>query len=194
MPLPKDGDAITEVGDLFVYHIFGYPDEVKTWQRDPSGYSLEIRGGVEAAQSLSLEEIQKRFKPVSAEVVLQCMTNVHWGRVRVRGAVLFDVLSHVGIKPGVLKIGFRGAEGFTTDLFIDEVRRDPGKFLLAYEMNGEPLTREHGYPLRVVADGKYAYKWCKWLTMIEVTDHDLKGHYEGNRGWSDAALRGCPVC
>jgi DMSO/TMAO reductase YedYZ molybdopterin-dependent catalytic subunit len=194
VPLPKDGDVITEVGDLFVYHIFGYPDELKMWQRDPSGYSLEIRGRVEAPQSLSIEEIQRRFKPVSAEVVLQCMTNVHWGRVRVRGAVLFDVLSHVGIKPGALKVGFRGAEGFTTDLFVDEVRRDSGKFLLVYEMNGEPLTREHGYPLRVVADGKYAYKWCKWLTTIEVVDHDFKGHYEGNRGWSDAALRGCPVC
>ncbi len=60
-------------------------------------------------------------------------------------------------------------------------------------MNGAPLAPEHGFPVRAVADGKYAYKWCKWLTSIEAVAHDIKGHYEGVRGWSDAATRGVPV-
>ena len=83
--------------------------------------------------------------------------------------------------------------GRATDLWLDEVRQQPDAFLLAYAMNGEPLTPEHGYPVRLTADGKYGYKWCKWLTEIELVDHDVKGHYEGNRGWSDAATRGQPV-
>jgi DMSO/TMAO reductase YedYZ molybdopterin-dependent catalytic subunit len=103
------------------------------------------------------------------------------------------VLEKAGMGAGAAKIAVRGGEGYETDLFIDEVRRRPEKFILAYEMNGKPLAAEHGFPLRVVADGKYAYKWCKWLTSLELVSYDFKGHYEGKRRWSDAATRGRPV-
>ena len=55
------------------------------------------------------------------------------------------------------------------------------------------VTPHHGFPIRLAADGEYGYKWCKWLTEIEVVDHDFKGHYEGKRVWSDAATRGQPM-
>jgi len=121
------------------------------------------------------------------------MTNIHWGRVQVKGARLWDVLKRAGIDNNAFKVGFEGGEGFSTDLFVEEIRCDPDKYLLAYEMNRQPLTPQHGFPLRIVAEGKYAYKWCKWLTAIEVMDYNYKGHYEGKRGWSDKALRGKPV-
>jgi DMSO/TMAO reductase YedYZ molybdopterin-dependent catalytic subunit len=57
-------------------------------------------------------------------------------------------------------------------------------------MNEEPLSEVHGFPVRIAAIGKYAYKWCKWLNRISLADYDFKGHYEGKRGWSDSALRG----
>ena len=129
----------------------------------------------------------------SADMILQCMTNVHWGRIHVTGARLLNVLEHAGIAQGAWKVGLRGAEGFTTDLRIDEIQEQPDAFLLAYAMNDEPLTPDHGFPLRIAAEGKYGDKWCKWLTEIELVDQDVKGHYEGNRGWSDKATRGEPV-
>ena len=55
------------------------------------------------------------------------------------------------------------------------------------------VASEHGFPIRLTADGKYGYKWCKWLSQIEVVDHDYKGHYEGKRRWSDEATRGTKV-
>lgn len=55
------------------------------------------------------------------------------------------------------------------------------------------LPPDHGFPLRLTADGKYGFKWCKWLTEVEVVDYDYKGHYEGKGGWSDAGTRGQPV-
>jgi len=58
---------------------------------------------------------------------------------------------------------------------------------------GEPLTGDHGFPVRITADGKYGYKWCKWLVEIELVDYDHKGHYEGKGRWSDQATRGNPV-
>jgi DMSO/TMAO reductase YedYZ molybdopterin-dependent catalytic subunit len=193
MSRPEDTDGITPVGELFVYQIFGIPAALEDWQIRPSTYSLNVRGLVDTPASLSLKDITEKFPPVSAVTILQCMTIVHWGRVEVRGARLADVLEQVGIQSGAVKAAFRGGEGFTTDLSVREIQADPSKFILAYEMNGEPLTAEHGYPVRLIADGKYGYKWCKWLTGIELVDFDFKGHYEGKRGWSDAARRGEPV-
>ena len=60
-------------------------------------------------------------------------------------------------------------------------------------MNGEPLPADHGFPVRATADGRYGYKWCKWLSAVELVDYDFKGHYEGRRRWSDAGIRGQPV-
>lgn len=176
-----------------MYHIFGFPPALKDWQSRPSTYSLSISGLVETPTSLSLKTIREMFPPVSAMTILQCMTMVHWGRVEIRGARLAEVLEHAGIQSGAVKAAFRGGEGFTTDLSVLEIQANPSRFILAYEMNGEPLTADHGFPVRLVADGKYGYKWCKWLTNIELVDFDFKGHYEGKRGWSDAARRGEPV-
>ena len=89
--------------------------------------------------------------------------------------------------------GARTARGFDTDLRIDDIGDRPNAFLLAYEMNGEPLTGDHGFPIRMASEGKYGYKWCKWLTEVEAVDVDYKGHYEGKRRWSDAGTRGQPV-
>jgi DMSO/TMAO reductase YedYZ molybdopterin-dependent catalytic subunit len=191
--LPENTAGITPVEDLFVYHIFGEPPALRKWQARPETYRLELKGLVASPRALSAKDIREEFEPVSATVILQCMTRIHWGRVDVKGARLLDVINSAAPRPGALKAAIFGGEGFTTDLFLDEIRTEPGRFLLAYEMNGEPLTADHGFPLRVVAEGKYAYKWCKWLTAIEIVDYDFKGHYEGRRRWSDKATRGEPV-
>jgi DMSO/TMAO reductase YedYZ molybdopterin-dependent catalytic subunit len=190
---PEDTAGITPVEDLFVYHIFGTPPALRKWQARPETYRLELKGLVESPQSFSAEDIRQKFGLVSAVVILQCMTRIHWGRVEVKGARLIDVINSAKPKPGAIKAAIFGGEGFTTDLFLEEIATEPERFLLAYEMNGEALTADHGFPVRVVADGKYAYKWCKWLTAIEIVDYDFKGHYEGVRRWSDKAARGQPV-
>jgi len=104
-----------------------------------------------------------------------------------------DVLEQAGIDAGATKVALRGGEGFSTDIWLRDLREEPDAFLLAYAMNGEPLPAEHGFPVRLTADGRYGFKWCKWLTEIELVDYNFKGHYEGRRRWSDAGLRGRPV-
>jgi DMSO/TMAO reductase YedYZ molybdopterin-dependent catalytic subunit len=145
---------------------------------------------VERESTFNLKNLRNDIEPVQVETALQCMTRVHWGRVRVRGARLWEVLTTCGVEARAEKIALYGAEGFTTDLFLPEVAEKPGRFLIIYEMNEEPLTGVHGFPIRIAAIGKYAYKWCKWLIRISVADYDFKGHYEGKRGWSDSAVRG----
>ena len=193
MSLPEDAPGITATEDLFRYDIFGLPAELRKWSSDPSLFHLKVDGCVKRETTFNLKNLRSDFEPLQVEAVLQCMTRVHWGRVLVRGARLWDVLEACGIQTRAEKVALHGAEGFSTDLFLREVAEQPGRFLLVYDMNREPLTGVHGFPVRVAAIGKYAYKWCKWLNRITVLDYDFKGHYEGKRGWSDTAVRGARV-
>ena len=193
MSLPEEQTGITPVPELFTYHIFGTPDDLESWQRDIDSYRLAMAGLVGAPALLSVADIRQDYAAVSGDMVLQCMTNVHWGRIHLTGARLVDVLDRLEPAEGATKLAIRGADGFDTDLWIQDLRQQPDAFLLAYEMNDEPIPPDHGYPIRLTADGMYGYKWCKWLREIEVVDHDYKGHYEGKRRWSDAAKRGTRV-
>ncbi|MEK6301397.1 MAG: molybdopterin-dependent oxidoreductase [Acidobacteriota bacterium] len=58
--------------------------------------------------------------------------------------------------------------------------------LLVYEMNGEPRTPEHGFPLRLLVPGIYGMKNVKWITNIEAVDFDFKGYWQ-RRAWDDRA-------
>ena len=193
MAKPEESNEITDVKDLFTYHIFGMPEECRIYQKDPDSYSLKINGLVNQECNLSLQQIKNDFTPVSAGMVLQCMTNVHWGRIQMKGARLRDVLEHAGIKQEAVKIALHCADGFTSNLTKDEIFKNPDSFLLAYEMNGEPLPLDHGFPVRIASDERYGYKWPKWLVRIEPVDYDFKGHYEGKRRWSEKGKRGEPV-
>lgn len=56
---------------------------------------------------------------------------------------------------------------------------DPrGDVILAYEMNGEPLTRDHGYPLRVVVPGVVGARHVKWLGRVRVADEEHLSHWQ----------------
>ena len=57
-------------------------------------------------------------------------------------------LWRAGLEPGARKLAIRGADGFTSDLSLDEVLANPGRFLLALEMNGAPVPADHGFPVR----------------------------------------------
>jgi DMSO/TMAO reductase YedYZ molybdopterin-dependent catalytic subunit len=190
--LPENEPGITPISRLFTYHIFGEPVELDAWRRDPSSYRLQVTGLVRRPLSLSLGDL-RALDIVGATVVLQCTTNVHWGRLEVRGVPLAEVVRRAVPREGARKLAIRGADGFTSDLLLGEVLAEPPRFLLALEVNGADVTGEHGWPVRVVSEGKYGYKWCKWVVGVEVTDRDFKGHYEGRRGWSDAGTRGTRV-
>jgi DMSO/TMAO reductase YedYZ molybdopterin-dependent catalytic subunit len=186
-------DPITPTKDLFVYHIFGIPDEARKWQRDPSSYRLAVTGLVEHELRLSLDDLRTTFEVIRAPMVIQCMTNVHWGQVEFAGARLSDILEKAVPAPQAVKMALRSADGFRTNLKLDYIRTSKEPVLAAYEMNGQPIPLEHGFPVRIASPGKYGYKWPKWIAEIEVVDKDAGGHYETRRGWSDDGERGKPV-
>jgi DMSO/TMAO reductase YedYZ molybdopterin-dependent catalytic subunit len=99
-----------------------------------------------------------------------------------RGVPLKDVIDLAGgLKPAVMGITLVAADEFTSAIPL-EVALDPTT-LLAYEMNGEPLPYEHGYPARVLSVGRYGYKSPKWLTAIRPTS-GMPLDWYGRRNWN----------
>jgi DMSO/TMAO reductase YedYZ molybdopterin-dependent catalytic subunit len=94
------------------------------------------------------------------------------------------LFSHVKIKKNGKFVIVKTIEGYTTDLPLSFMMSENA--LLTYAANGNLLDLEHGFPLRLVTNGKYAYKDAKWVSELEITDKDFPGYWE-ERGYSKSA-------
>jgi DMSO/TMAO reductase YedYZ molybdopterin-dependent catalytic subunit len=106
------------------------------------------------------------------------------------GVPLTEVLDQAGIRAAAHEVIFRGADQGPVDGHDGWVRFErslpvgqlgQAGALLAYAMNGEELSRHHGYPLRLVVPGWYAVASVKWLTEIELTGGPFRGHFQADR-------------
>jgi len=103
--------------------------------------------------------------------------NAVWGGVR-----LAEVLERAGISAGAAHVAFEGFDTPAGSAGIKFIRSIPlakalESTILAYEMNGEPLPLEHGYPLRGLALGWTGANCVKWLSRITVMDEPYAGFY-----------------
>jgi DMSO/TMAO reductase YedYZ molybdopterin-dependent catalytic subunit len=88
---------------------------------------------------------------------------------------------HVSRRPQATnaKTGYRVITFFECSLTLDQAAAAGA--LLACAMNGAPLPRQHGYPLRLVVPGWYGMASVKWLTEIAVIDHSFHGHFQDRK-------------
>jgi len=99
-----------------------------------------------------------------------------------KGARLSDVLNLAGgLNAGVVSLEVQGADEFTSSIPAS-LALDPNA-LLAYEMNGQPLPREHGYPVRLLVPGRYGMKNAKWVIGIRALRYEFVDWY-GQRNWN----------
>jgi DMSO/TMAO reductase YedYZ molybdopterin-dependent catalytic subunit len=174
-------DWITPSDQVFAVSHYGTPTvDVEKWK-------LEIGGLVKKPASLSLDDIKGRK---SREVIatLECSGNGASpafggaiGNTRWKGTALAPILRECGPEKRGIEVVFfaadekkepiRGGEylqNFARSLAVQDALGD--EVLLAYEMKGEPLTKEHGAPVRLIVPGWFGIAWVKWLTRIEVLD------------------------
>jgi DMSO/TMAO reductase YedYZ molybdopterin-dependent catalytic subunit len=151
---------------------------------DPSSWRLEIDGLVERTHSLSYEDLKALPK---AEQVssFHCVTgwtvrNVHWAGVRFQD--LFDLVQPL---PAATAVRFISMERpYEDSLTLDQLRLPDA--LLGYELDGEPLSRPHGAPARVVVPEMYGYKGVKWVSRMEFVARQPEGYWERNGYDQDA--------
>jgi DMSO/TMAO reductase YedYZ molybdopterin-dependent catalytic subunit len=131
---------------------------------DPKTWQLSVGGLVDEETSLSYDELRSLPK-VHQISTFHCVTgwtvkNVGWGGVR-----LDDVLKRVSPKPEAHALQFVSMEVPYVD-YLTVQQAGLQDVMLAYEMNGKPLPREHGAPVRLVIPEMYGYKNVKWLNLV----------------------------
>jgi DMSO/TMAO reductase YedYZ molybdopterin-dependent catalytic subunit len=163
----------------------------------PQDWRLVVDGEVERPFQIDYQTLRK-LPPVEVTKTLECISNftskpelAPFGSelistARWKGAKVSDILQLVGgVKPGADWLAVLGADEFTSAVPMD-VALDP-ETLLVYEMNGEVLPREHGYPARMLVPGRYGMKNAKWVAGLRPLRREFVDWY-GQRNWSKTAV------
>jgi DMSO/TMAO reductase YedYZ molybdopterin-dependent catalytic subunit len=153
---------------------------------------LVVDGEVERPIELDYESL-RRLPAVELTRTLECISNfvsrcelVPFGcdlisTAQWKGARVSDVLEMAGLRPGVVSLAVLCADEFVTALPIQAAL--DRETLLVYEMNGETLPREHGYPMRMLVPGRYGMKNAKWIRVLRPLRREFIDWY-GQRNWS----------
>lgn len=149
-------------------------------------WPIEIDGLVTGAKVWTLAQLADLPQVIRA-IDIHCVTR--WSRpaMEFRGVRLLDLLPPESISPDCRFVSFvaQSERGHSTSVTLDVVQStDP---LLATHAEGEPLSVEHGGPLRVVIPGRYFYKSLKWLRRIEILKQDRLGYWESQAGYHNGA-------
>ena len=180
---PLSADLETEITPNALFYVVS-KNEVDPVV-DAASWALEITGLVDNPMTLTYDDLRDAL-PVEEYVTLECIGNVVGGdligNAKWKGVRLSALLEEARLGPDVVDIAFEAADGFTNS--VSRGRAMSGDVVVVYEMNGQPLPPEHGFPARIVVPGFYGYKSVKWLTKIEPIDHDFLGYWE-TRGRTD---------
>ena len=191
LPLEALRYDVTPVGLHYLLIHYDIPD------LDGERWRLEVAGQVERPFTLDLDTIRGRPR-VTHTVTLECAGNGRaqlaprpmsqpWldgavGTAAWTGTPLADLLAEAGVRRDAVDVVFTGADhGIERGVEQDYARALPvaecmrEEVLLAYEMNGQPLLPQHGYPLRLVVPGWYGMAQVKWLRSITVLDTAFTG-------------------
>ena len=152
-----------------VLHYGGVPKiDLATWR-------FELTGLVEEPVSFSWEEFMA-LPQVSTRSDIHCVTA--WSKFdnEWQGVLVSEVLKRVRLKDGVGHVMAHSYGGYATNLSLEDLTADG--VLLAHSHDGEPLARDHGWPLRLVVPHLYFWKSAKWVRGFEYIGPDRPGFWE----------------
>lgn len=153
---------------------------------DPQTWTFRVFGEVEEEKIWKWEEFQ-RLPHLKVLYDLHCVTrwskfDTHWEGISVKKLLDEKIIVP---KPGAKYVIQHAENGFTANLPVEVVASE--RFLLATHFEGEPISAEHGYPLRGLVGalpGKhshldvYLWKGAKWLRGLEFSQVDRPGFWE----------------
>ena len=191
LDIRKIDGPLTPTDQFFTTQHLGHP------VIDPATFALRVSGLVERPRSFSLDELRKMHR---TELVFgfECSGNRRplqglASNGRWTGVPLGTVLHQAGVKPQAREFVFLGADHGEEDVdFRGQINKVDQQFgrslareqalspepLLAYALNGEPLTRSQGFPLRLLVPGWYGVAHVKWLSNIHAQEDAYLGKYQ----------------
>jgi DMSO/TMAO reductase YedYZ molybdopterin-dependent catalytic subunit len=168
------------------FYITTYSTEVP--EIDENRHSLRVEGLVGKPSVFTMDALEA-MKDKKEFVTLQCIGNPvggdSIGNALWEGVTLKRVLDLAQPGSGIVKAALFGEDGYSDSIPYDLARSDD--VFLAWTMNGEPLPKQHGHPLRLIVPGIYGMKNVKWISKVELVNYNFKGYWE-KRGWSDEAV------
>ncbi len=200
-PFASLSDWLIPTELFFVRNHFASPDlDARDWR-------LRVGGAVERPIELDLDSI-KAMRSTTFTAVVECAGNgrvyyvppkegLQWqngavGNAAWTGVLLREILEMAGVKRTAREVLLVGADSGVVDMNKKTASPGPIAFarslplekaiadstILAYSMNEEPLTRDHGYPLRAVVGGWFGMAWVKWITHITVLEEPFLGYWQ----------------
>ena len=152
---------------------------------DAQGWSLSVGGLVDKPLKLSLTDL-RALPGVTEYVTLECVSNDVGGGLMSTGSFtgvrLADLLTMAGATASGTWVAFSAVDGYTESIPVSLVRASP-EIIVAYDLDGSPLPSSHGFPARMVIPGLYGMKGPKWLTRIDLVNHETGGYWE-QQGWN----------
>jgi len=174
---------------------------------DPNTYRLIVEGEGVRRVTFSLEDLKSRFPKHTVVAAAQCagnrrrdmieakpvkgldwhagaIGNAEWGGVRLRDVLKYAGLEETPSHTGVMHIQFEGLDkdmsgvSYGASIPSDRAMDPSGDVLLAFEMNGRELSRDHGFPVRVIVPGTVGARHVKWLGKISPSRHESSSHWQ----------------
>jgi DMSO/TMAO reductase YedYZ molybdopterin-dependent catalytic subunit len=147
-------------------------------------YHLKIQGLVNTPIEYTYQEVLENFTSQKKLVTLNCVegwsATVLWEGVRIT-----DLIAEADPKEEARIIIFHAEDGYTTSLPIDYIKEN--ELIIAYKINNVTLPKENGFPFQLVAESKWGYKWCRWITALELSDDAAYEGYWERSGYSNTA-------
>ncbi len=180
---------LTPEQNYFVVAHYGVP------KVDAATFKLEIRGRVANPRSYTLDELKKRAR-AERTCVFECggnrptgimnrmVGNSRWTGTSLKG-LIDEAKPHADAREVIAWGADEGEEtirnekyrqNFARSMTLDELGRSEA--IVAWEMNGQPLTADHGFPLRVVVPGWYGVQNVKWLNALELSNERFMGRFQ----------------
>lgn len=182
-PAPGTRPEFTSLENHYRIDINAIPPKV-----DEQRWRLKTTGLVEQPLSLTIEQL-RGYEPMHQFVTLSCISNPVGGDLigttRWTGVSLQRLLPDLHLQPTATHLKIRSADEFFEVVALDAIKADE-RIMLTYAWDGVPLTREHGFPLRIYIPDVHGMKQPKWIETIEFTDHWEPGFWVV-RGWNKVA-------
>ena len=142
---------------------------------DLATWMLTVSGEVERPLALTWAEFRE-LPSREITVDIHCVTR--WSRFDTifKGVHWSELANLAGAKPSGRYVVAHAEQGFTSNMPLAAIEDENA--LIAYEADGEPLTADHGWPVRLVVPSRYFWKSAKWLTGIELRGDDEPGFWE----------------
>ncbi|MEM7773787.1 MAG: sulfite oxidase-like oxidoreductase [Cyanobacteria bacterium P01_A01_bin.37] len=142
----------------------------------PEQWTLTVNG-LATSQTLSWSQLMA-MPQTDITADFHCVTR--WSKLDVpwTGIKVTDFMAAIDVEPSAMHVMLHCYGSYTTNLTLDDFVRDENFF--AHTVFGDPLSPDHGGPMRLVVPHLYAWKSAKWINGVEFLDHEELGFWEKN--------------